>query len=319
MSIGKQIGNRYPEHVSKYINTMNYNYGINLSKLEKEAMLWFETLPVCYKEELEGISAGAAFPIEKLVQFNYCDRCVAGGCTSFVSLIDGTAWVGRNNDFIYLDSWGYVNILEAVNKISVMLFGMEGDNFSGTGINKEKLWLHYNWLPEWDTPSFDEKPLSPFVFIRLALETCKSIKEVERLIKNTIRDGGMNLFAVDGKTNEFAVYECKSRSFIKRENKNTYIAGANHYCNTTTPSDIDFSTSEARQSATEKLLSRGEFNNIPDDFIGILSNPEVEQSKEVSGTVYANVCCPEKEEIWYACGEFPAASKGKWIKINWPW
>lgn len=321
ISIGKQIGNRYPQYVDEYISTMSHKHCINKNKLEKESMLWFDTLPDCYKEEFEGISIGAGYPIEKLAQFSYCDKCIDGGCTSFICMVDGNAWIGRNNDFVYLSTWGYVNILNVTNKIPVMLFGMEGDNFSGTGINREKVWLHYNWLPIWDKPSFYENPISPFVFLRIALESCRTLKEIDALLKSTTLDDGMNLFAVDGKTNEFAVYECNSRSYLKREVSGNFIAGANHHCCTAIPGNIRFNSknSMSRQETMEFLLSECKFNNLPDDFVRILSHPNVEQNNEFSGTVYSNVCCPGKGEIWYACGEFPSASRGTWGKVEWEW
>lgn len=321
MAIGRQIGERYPERAEKYIAAMDYQYGINHSKLEQECMLWFNTLPEQYQEELTGISDGAVYPLEKIAQFNYADRCIAGGCTSFICIADGDAWIGRNNDYLSLDSWGYVNFFAVNRKIPVILFGMEGDNFSGTGINKEKLWLHYNWLPVWDNTTFDEKPLSPFVFLRLALETCSSVGEVEYLIKSTIRDSGMGLYAVDGKTNEFTVFECTCREYARRECSGTFISGANHYEAVTPPSwtNYDFTGSRTRQAVVNEILLQGKFGKLPDAFASILSNPRVEQNNGLSGTVYANVCCPAREEIWYAHDGFPAASKGTWDKIDWDW
>jgi hypothetical protein len=222
--------------------------------------------------------------------------------------------------------WSYVNIISKENTIPVMLFGMGGDLFSGTGYNKEKIWLHYNWLPIWDIPAQEAYP--PYVFLRMALESCRNLTELESMLRHIPRDGGMNLFAVDGKDNSCAVYECICNGYIKREVDYRYTVAANHFNITSVPADFnhDFSNSRGRQKAAENILSdindisgRDSTDFIVKDLISVLSNPDVEQNNGLRGTVYANIACPFTGELYYACDDFPAASKGQWECIDWQW
>ncbi|SIR17794.1 C45 family autoproteolytic acyltransferase/hydolase [Halanaerobium kushneri] len=320
--IGKSIGGKkFLNNISKMIEAVNNSYGINYKKLKNESMFWFENLPEDYQKELEGISRGANFPIEKIAQWYFSSMCTDNGCTSFITKTKDSCWIGRNNDYLLPESWGHINIIEVDNKIPVMLFGLEGDIFSGTGFNKEKLWIHYNHLPVWDIPLEYRKKLSPFVFIRKALESCKSVDEVERLLQNTVRDGGMNLFVVDGKNNQSSVFECSSQLYKKRRIESSYIAGANHYSEIKVPAgcNFDFKDSIKRQEKVENLLLKNKKGLSLQKMIDILSNSEVEQNNNLSGTVYSNIVCPADNLIYFAYDGFPAASKGNWQKIEWEW
>lgn len=256
--------------------------------------------------------------MDLIAQWIFFDKFLDGGCTSFI-IVDknGNLWVGRNNDYIAPKMWSHVNIISKRDMIPVMLFGMGGDLFSGTGYNKEKIWLHYNWLPVWDIPKKDAYP--PYVFLRMALESCKNIKDLENMLRYIPRDGGMNLFFIDGKDNTCAVYECMCNDFIKREITGKYIAGANHYNITSVvPVDYnyDFSGSYKRQKSMENILENIDFS--VKDLISVLSNPNIEQNNGLHGTVYSNIACPATDELYYACDGFPAAS-GKWELVNWCW
>ena len=132
------------------------------------------------------------------------------------------------------------------------------------------------------------------------------------------RDGGMNLFFVDGKENTCAVYECTCNNFIKREMNRKYIAGANHYNITSLPlnHEHDFSGSYKRQKAAEYILGNmGDTDFGVKDLISVLSDASIEQDNGLYGTVYANIACPATDELYYACDGFPAASGSRWQRI----
>ena len=53
----------------------------------------------------------------------------------------------------------------------------------------------------WAVDEPDEPRSLPYVFvIREALETCASLDDVEAMLAGGVRDGGMAVYAVDGKT-----------------------------------------------------------------------------------------------------------------------
>src|SRR6056297_2341871 len=134
ISIGKSIGDKkFQNNISKMIEAVNQFYGINFKKLKNEAMFWLESIPEEYQKEQEGISQGADFSMEKIAQWYFSSMCIDDGCTSFITKVGDLCWVGRNNDYLLPEFWGNINIIEVDNKIPVMLFGLEGDIFSGTG------------------------------------------------------------------------------------------------------------------------------------------------------------------------------------------
>jgi hypothetical protein len=204
---------------------------------------------------------------------------------------------------------------------------MEGEIFAPTGINKEKLWLHYNFLPVWDQPAPNKPHVPPYVFLTEALEVCCTISDVQSLLNETDRDGGMMLFAVDGKNNEFALFDCMCSKYYRRQPSNSWIVGTNHYCACEDPTlkDADkeplgtLSRFQQMESLIQKLSSRVTHPNLPADLIQILADDAIERRGNEVITVYSNVACPRTGELWYTFGGYPAASKGNWEQLPWLW
>ena len=55
------------------------------------------------------------------------------------------------------------------------------------------------------------------------------------------------------------------------------------------------------------------------DLIAILADAGVERRGLGFATVYANVACPATGEVWFTFGGCPAASRGRWAEVAWPW
>ena len=323
LSIGTKIGQRFEKNIIFFIDTIDKQYGLDLKKLKLNSLKLFNILPLHFQKELEGISRGAHCTLQKIAEWVFCDRFIKDCCSSFITLIDGIPWIGRNNDYLFPCQWGHVIIRNITNKIPTMLFGLEGDVFSGTGVNKEKLWLHYNWLPSWGKKNTTISDLPPYVLLREALETCSSIADVKSMLSKENYDRCFVLFSVDGKTNDFSVFECSNFDFKEKELISNSVAATNHYCVLEPPKSVNYAPSTNsinRLSHMEKLLSEIKFQSLPEDIIKILSNPKIEQhNNNYSGTVYSNVACPSKNIIWYAFNGFPASSNSNWQKIGWPW
>ena len=319
--IGQSMGDRLEKIINNMVESMDNRFGINRAKLQKEAMTWFYSIPEDYQKELQGMSKGSGVDLKKIADWYYSDKCIKNGCTSFFIKVNNNYWAGRNNDYILPKFWDHINIIKVEDKIPVMLFGLKGDIFTGTGYNKEKLWIHYNWLPIWDKPDNAVNVLEPFIFIRKALEECENLKDVEDLINTTKRTGGMNLFVLDGKKDECTVFECTGQTYIKRLPKGDYIIGANHYNSLEVPGEysFDFNNSNKRQKRVKELIEKDDFKKAPQDLIDILSDKGVEQNTKRSKTVYANVACPAQDLIWFAYDGFPAASQSSWEKLRWDW
>ena len=335
-AMGRALGAGLEQNISRYIQRRPTRPGaLDMDALCTGAMPWLRSLPRRFQDEFEGLAEGANLSLQRIAEWAFVEQCVQDGCSGFVCLLDGHAWVGRNNDTFVPEMWGYVTIREVDGRIPAISFGMEGDVFTPTGINRERLWLHYHYLPAQDAPRPDKPHLPGYVLLVEALETCTTIGDVEALLCEMDRDDGMMLFAVDGKSDEFAILECTCTTHVRRTTASTatekWLVGTNHYC--ACGIEMQDEDSERRYNRLEELV-RALYNcggslNLPADLIGILADDAIERrganlSSANSGganfgTAYANVACPSRGAIWYTFGGFPAASHGDWQCVEWPW
>ena len=322
---GRRLGNKLEQIISHYIASVKDSK--DMEKLHAGALPWLQSLPKRFQDEFEGMAEGAGIPLQRLAEWAYIEECEAKQCSGVVFLFENQAWIARNNDFYVPELWGYATIREVDGRIPTINFSMQGEIFTPTGINKEKLWLHYNFLPVWDQPAPKKPHVPSYVFLTEALELCRTISDVEKLLSEMDRDGGMLLFAVDGKNNEFALFDCMCSKYYRREPTDGWIVGTNHYC---ACEDLSLSADDAKPLGTLSRFSRMENliqslsaaqtpPNLPGDLIRILADDWIERRDEQVITVYSNVACPSTGEIWYTFGGYPAASKGNWQRLEWPW
>ncbi len=324
LAIGRTLTNRLEQTATHYINSMADSS--DMEKLHTGAIAWLQGLPKRFQDEFKGMAEGASIPLERLVEWSYIEECEKMECSGSICIFNNQAWVARNNDTYVPELWGYVMIREVEGRIPTINFSMEGDVFTPTGINQEKLWLHYNFLDVWDQPRPGKPHVPAYVFLTEALELCRTISDVETLLNETDRDGGMLLFALDGKNEEFALFDCMCSKHYRRDPSDSWLVGTNHYC---TCEDLTLGDDEASMSTLNRFnrmetLIRGLYAsstppNLPTDLIQILADDVVERRVKKLITVYSNVACPSTGEIWYTFGGYPAASHGNWQKLEWPW
>ena len=223
------------------------------------------------------------------------------------------------------EAWGYVTIREISGLIPTISFALEGDVFTPTGINQERLWLHYNYLPAWDKPTPGKTSMPAYAFIQYALETCQSLADLERKLREIDRSDGMLLFVVDGKNNHFALYECTCCEHTKIEPQSDWLAGTNHHCRCQAPEDIQASAGnsilrlERLNELVSRLYTQDTPNRLPWSLVEILGDDVIERRGSDFATAYANVACPALGKLWYTFGGLPAASQGNWQRLPWPW
>jgi hypothetical protein len=322
---GQKLGHRLEQNINFYI--MGVAALKDQQQLRAGALSWFSSLPKRFQDEFQGMAEGANIPLQLLAEWAYVEECEAKQCSGVVYRFKDQVWVARNNDFYVPELWGYVIIREVDGRIPTINFCMEGGIFSPTGINKEKLWLHYNFLPVWDRPAPNKPHLPPYVFLTEALEVCRTISDVEALLNETDRDGGMLLFVVDGKQNESALFECMCSTHSRRQSSGSWIVGTNHYCTCEDPTLTDadkkplgtLSRLQRMENLMQKLSATATHFTLPADLIRILADDEIERRGKEVITVYSNVACPTTGELWYTFGGYPAASKGNWQRLEWPW
>ena len=332
-AMGQALGARLEANIKHYIR-QRIPAGVTFDKVawRKGALPWLRELPERYLEEFEGLASGAGLPLLSLAKWAYLEVLLENQCSGAILILDQHAWVARNNDIYAADMWGYVTIREVTDRIPVISFGMEGDVFTPTGINREKLWLHYNWLPASDRLNPALPHLPGYVLLQEALETCCNLQDLEKLLLQVQRDGGMLIFAVDGKTDEAALYECSRTDFRKRYPVEGWIVGANHTIGLAgasseaeDPKPLSTHSRYRRlEVLAEAIFSRHPpgsslQDTLPGELVSLLADNEVEARRGEIQTAYSCVACPATTDIWYTFGGYPAASHGDWQRLEWPW
>ena len=173
LAAGRTFGARLGQTIDCYIG--GREYAGDMAKLHQGALPWLRSLPKRFQEELEGMAEGAGLPLQRLAEWSYIEECEPKGCSAAAGLFDGRAWIARNNDSFVPELWGYASIREVEGRIPTITFSMEGDVFAPTGINRDRLWLHYNFLAAWDEPEPARPHMPGYVFLTEALEVCRSM------------------------------------------------------------------------------------------------------------------------------------------------
>jgi hypothetical protein len=319
---GRALGPRLEANISRYIRERPQRPdALDLATLRRGALPWLRTLPPRYQDELEGLAEGANLPLQRVAEWNYVEICVDDGCSGFVGRVGSHVWIARNNDMFVPGVWGHATIREVEGRIPTLCFGQVGDVFTATGINRDRLWLHHQALFVSDELRPGRPHMPSWVLLTDMLETCSTIGEVEARLAAVDRDEGMLLFAVDGKTDEFAILECGRSRHARRAVTAAFLAGSNHACVLDEPASGG--DSRSRQARIEALATdlhgRESEPSLPRDLIAILADAGVERRGQRFATVYANVGCPATDEHWFTFGGCPAASRGRWMDVAWPW
>jgi hypothetical protein len=320
-ALGQQIGVRLEENITRYLQQGPVGQrGLELLRLREGALGWMQSLPVRFQQEMEGLAAGAGIALQRVAEWCYAEECPPG-CSAFLIKMNGQVWVGRNNDLWAPDLWGYATLRAVEGRIATINLGMEAEPFTSTGMNQQQVWLHYNYLPVDDRPSGDRRTLPPYVLITEMLESCTSLQDVENALEQTERTGGMLLFAVDGKRQQYAIYECTCQRYNKRLAECGWLAGTNHSCTSKDGRGArsSYTRYDRMVAAIGEMLQDADSIHLPGDLVHILADDGVEQRGEDSGTVFAAVACPGESQLWYTFGGFPAASQGHWQPVPLPW
>jgi len=164
--LGQALGKRLGDNIDRYIQTGPARHGfLDTNKLHTGALLWLRSLPQRFQDEIEGMAEGANISLQRLAEWCFVEECTDSGCTGLICRLNGRAWVARNNDLWAPDLWGYVSIREVEGRIPTISFGLEGDVFTVTGINRERLWLHSNYLPVRDEPTTKKPHQATYVWL----------------------------------------------------------------------------------------------------------------------------------------------------------
>lgn len=241
--------------------------------LRMGALPWLRALPERFRKELEGLAEGAGLPLQLVAEWQYVESCVRDGCSGFVGRIGGHAWIARNNDTFVPDLWGHAAVKAITDRTPTISFGLEGDVFTPTGLNARRLWMHHQALVTADSPRPGRPQLHGWIVLTDLLETCATIAEVEARLGEVDREEGMILFVVDGKTDEFAIFECGSTGHVRRTD-GPWLAATNHACRlgegSPGPDEADSVARQARlEAVATTLLDREAGPSLPGDLVAM--------------------------------------------------
>lgn len=327
VSLGQHLKSRLAQNITQYLNTRPTPHDqINLNTFQTQALPWLHKLPKRFQDEFYGLADGSNVPIQRIAEWAYIEAYLNQGCSSFLYRTHNQTWIAHNNDTYVPEMWGYATIRNTVGRIPTMSLGLEGDVWTTAGINQAQLWLHMDHLPVSDKPQKSKQTLPTYGFLVEALETCESIKDVASLLNKFDRSDGMLLFATDGKTDTSVVFECSSTQAIQCPFDSNWMVRTNHACMLqdalTQPKDQPFSSWNRFNRLEELLLQcdTDKHNTLkPHTLIQLLADDKVERRDPHFATAYATLSCPTKKEIWFTFGGYPAASKGNWAQVPWPW
>lgn len=316
LTLGRAVGERLRTSIETYIGRRLGEDSRTDGDVRRRACDWLAGLPRRFQEEIEGLSSGSGVPMAQLADWCYLEAYLAGGCTTVVGRLGSRTWLARNNDFLPVPLWGYATIRAVDGLIPTLSLGMEAEPFTITGVNAARLWLHQHYLPACGAVVDSHAALPSYVWLPSALEQSRSLADVEHMLVDVPRADGMMLFAVDGARDEASVFYCDRSRHTRQDLREGWLVGANHRPGQPTDDGESVSRYERARSLVAALADGGE---PPVALRAVLADDGIEQRAADSGTVYAAVACPGTGELWFTCGGFPAASKGDWQHLAWPW
>jgi|GEM_PF-1389913 len=319
---GRQLGPSLSAYIDLYLSTGPFlQKKFDFYRHSKNAMSFLSYLPERFRLELEGLANGAQIPLTRVAEWVSAEAYMTPNCSGFLLKSGKNLWIGRNNDLWSPGLWGYALDREISGRIPTLTFGLAGDVFSATGLNRAELWLHYNYLKAPDRKNRDGFSLPNYLQIPDMLEICESLKDVSHYLSEKARSDGMMLFVSDPLNDEHGIFECTCRDVVFRplptDLNFTYLTGTNHYNRSPyeNASDPDRLDSLKRYKRLEECLETFRPpGKIPDfkSLKAILADDQIEKRSPDFGTVYANLYCPTTHSLWYTFGGYPAASCGRW-------
>ncbi len=319
---GQQLGSGLSAYIDAYLSSGPFlRARFNHERHRKDSLSILSGYPLRFYQELEGLAEGAGIPLDKVAMWVAAETCMMPQCSGFLLKSEGKTWIGRNNDLWSPHLWGYALERTVKNRIPTFTFGLAGDVFSATGLNRAGLWLHYIYLraPVQNTTSSSSQPCS--CQLVEMLETCESHEEFSRFLDGHARQDVMMLFVSDARNKQHGIFECTCHDTVYRslegKEDTCFLVGTNHYTqppyeNSSHPDRADSLSRYQRLEILLRPFCTGGQTAGFTSLKAVLADSGVEKCQPDYGTVYANLYCPENGELWYTFGGYPAASLGRW-------
>ena len=227
---GRALGAKIEETINHYIASLENSS--DMEKLHAGALPWLRGLPQRFQEECEGIAEGQTFRCNALRNGRILKNARRNKCSSAVYLFRKSGSLRLHAIMTPMcQSYGAMQpsgqLTGTLQRSASLCRGMSLRQLASTGKD-------YGY-----TPTFCPSRISLLrvshtslvtCFLTEALELCRNLNDVEAFLNATDRDGGMLLFAVDGKTNRAVLFDCMCSKHYQRELTNGWLVGTNHYC-----------------------------------------------------------------------------------------
>ena len=324
VQLGRILGPDFSTYIERYVEVRAQGKTVDPKASEVRSAAWIESLPSHFADRFKGLSDGSGIPFERVASWGYLEIELNQGCSSIVCRSADRVWIAHNNDTFVPESWGYTTVFEIAGRIPVMCFGLAGDIWTTSGINKSRLWLHVDSLPSNDGPGPEKLTLPTYGFTVEALETCETIQDVADLLNKIDRTEGMILIVVAGGGDEAAVFECSCSGWAKVTFSTDWLVRTNHALiepHSERPGKRPLDTWSRYDRLRALLENRyaGGGDPSPTDLRTYMADDQVERRGEQFATAYSVVACPQSGRIDFTVGGVPAASCGNWSQIEWPW
>ncbi|NKB69167.1 MAG: hypothetical protein GKR89_19030 [Candidatus Latescibacteria bacterium] len=326
VELGRALGGGFELYIDRYMArrvaaTANFDRAL----CRRKAICWIGSLPEYLRDRFTGLSLGSGIAYEKVAEWGYLELGLNRGCSSLFCRSGGKTWLAHNNDTFVPELWGYATIFNIAGRLATMNFGLAGDIWTTAGINESQLWLHVDYLAVADAPDPEKALLPTYGFVVEALETCETVADISHLLGTIDRTDGMILFAVDGKSDQAAVFECACSQWAMQSFDSKWLARTNHALigrPVAAESHRRPFDSWSRLARLEILLQQKCRPGVEpqwEDLQNCLADNQVERRGQEFATAYSVVACPADKRIQFTFGGVPAATLGSWNTVEWPW
>lgn len=306
-----------------------YKNIINNIILNRTLKNYMSYIPQKYLEEIKGISDAANVDFRDVLLLNvYDDIYNVFGCTNFANWDNDNLIHGRNLDYLYPElMWNNSIILYFKNEdyndfISVTWPGLIGVL---TGVNEKGLSLGSMTSK---SPNQSKNRIPTGFLYRKILENAKNIKNTQIILNENKPSIGNNLL-ISSKNDGFAVvFEIDSNNIELLDNKNNYIAAANHFT-VLENNDPPLNSSIYRLEAANRILRNDFFENNISNFIYLTRNSHIDRQIVNDLKIQTNVAAIANKytvlsvifenfnnKIYIAINDVVPSSHGRYFEFN---
>ena len=102
------LADRYEQYMRRFAVTGF----LDVARVERDAIAWYDQLPARYRQESAAIAEGAGISLATMAKCQFASYATTGdpvrACTSIVASIGGNTWIAHNNDWFDCGSRSWI-------------------------------------------------------------------------------------------------------------------------------------------------------------------------------------------------------------------